>query len=395
MGAIGPGGIRILDEAVLRLADVPPAAVEAVARREQLELERRERSYRGGSPVPQVRNRTIILVDDGLATGSTLRAAIAALRRRGPQQIVVAVPVGASESCADLESEADEVICAHPERWLLGVGEFYRDFSQTTDAQVCELLERARKESAEPPSGEDSPSRHTAAEVPARPNTEEKSPMNAQQLQDSVRSQLRYDPQLDSSEIRVETTASGVVTLSGTVRSYLEKVQAETAAKRVAGVRGVANELVVMPLGEQTRSDAEIAEAAVNGLRWRAAIPEDRIQVLVSDGWLTLEGEVQQRFQKQEAERVVRQLRGVVGVTNHVRLAPPIEPKPELIRSDIEAALVRSARLHASGIHVQTEGARVILAGSVRTWEEAEEAEDVAWSAPGVADVESRLEVLP
>jgi putative phosphoribosyl transferase len=143
MGAIASGGVRVLNEDVVRELRMPPEAIDAVAEREQGELERREQAYRDGRPFPQVRDRIVILVDDGLATGSTMRAAVAALRQQGPGRIVVAVPVGAADTCRDLRAEADEVVCARQPDPFFAVGAWYRDFSQTTDEEVRELLYRA------------------------------------------------------------------------------------------------------------------------------------------------------------------------------------------------------------------------------------------------------------
>jgi predicted phosphoribosyltransferase len=143
MGAIASGGIRVLNEAVVRTYNVPRNVIEAVTAGERQELVRRERSYRGNRPEPEIRGRTVILIDDGLATGSTMRAAVAALRDRGPARIVVAVPVGAADVCAEFREEADEAICAQAPESFRAVGLWYSDFSQTTDEEVHDLLERA------------------------------------------------------------------------------------------------------------------------------------------------------------------------------------------------------------------------------------------------------------
>jgi predicted phosphoribosyltransferase len=145
MGAISSGGVRVLNEDVIGLLGIPN---ENVTAKEQRELERRARSYRGDRPAPDVEGRTVILIDDGLATGSTIRAAVAALRRKHPARIVVAVPVGAPESCAELQNEADEIICVETPEPFYGVGAWYEDFSQTTDEEVRDLLQRSREEIA-------------------------------------------------------------------------------------------------------------------------------------------------------------------------------------------------------------------------------------------------------
>ncbi len=145
MGALATGGVRVLNDDVIAHLSIPPAAIDQVTAREQRELERRERLYRGDRPPLDVRDRVAILIDDGLATGSTMRAAVRAVRPRGPAEVLVAVPVGSAEACADLGREADLVICAHIPRWFSAVGEWYGDFSQTSDEEVHDILETARR----------------------------------------------------------------------------------------------------------------------------------------------------------------------------------------------------------------------------------------------------------
>lgn len=146
MGAIASGGVRVLNDGVVQPLRIPPAVIDAVAAREQAEMERREREYRGGRPAPDVRGRTVILVDDGLATGATMRAAAGALRLLGPARLVIGVPVSAGESCAELGGQVDEIVCTRTPAPFYGVGMWYDDFSQTSDAEVRELLARARAE---------------------------------------------------------------------------------------------------------------------------------------------------------------------------------------------------------------------------------------------------------
>jgi predicted phosphoribosyltransferase len=142
MGAIASGGVRVLNDDLVRALQLSEDTIEAAEARERRELERRERMYRGSEPPRDVRGRTIILVDDGLATGSTMRAAVAAVRQRRPARIVVAVPVGAADTCSELAEQADEVVCVHTPERFYAVGLWYLDFSQTTDAEVRELLSR-------------------------------------------------------------------------------------------------------------------------------------------------------------------------------------------------------------------------------------------------------------
>jgi len=149
MGAIASGGVRVLNDEVMRLVRVPPEVVDMVAAEEQQELARRERTYRGDRQPVNVRGRTVILVDDGLATGSTMRAAAAALRGMHPNKIIVAVPVAAAETCAEMKGEVDEVICGATPSPFRAVGLWYQDFSQTSDDEVRELLQQAAQRSAE------------------------------------------------------------------------------------------------------------------------------------------------------------------------------------------------------------------------------------------------------
>src|SRR5881396_309798 len=142
-GAIASGGVRVLNEDVMRAIPYADEAIEAVTAKETAELARREQIYREGRPPPELRDRIVILVDDGLATGATMRAAVKALRERGAAKIVVAVPVGPPDTCREFEDEADEVICASEPEFFQAVGQYYEDFSQTSDDEVRELLARA------------------------------------------------------------------------------------------------------------------------------------------------------------------------------------------------------------------------------------------------------------
>ncbi len=146
VGAIASGGVRVLNEDVMRALPNADETIESITARETAELERREQSYRDGRPAPELRDRVVILVDDGLATGATMRAAVKALRHRGAAKIVVAVPVGPPDTCREFEDEADETICASVPEFFQAVGQYYEDFSQTSDDEVRELLARAAQE---------------------------------------------------------------------------------------------------------------------------------------------------------------------------------------------------------------------------------------------------------
>lgn len=145
MGALASGGLRVLNEDVVRMLRIPEAWIDAAAEREQREIERRERRYRGGAGMQPIEGRVVVLVDDGIATGATMRAAAMALRRMSPRRLIIAVPVGAPSSCEEMARHADEMICLEQPASFFGVGQWYRDFSQTTDDEVRRLLLEARE----------------------------------------------------------------------------------------------------------------------------------------------------------------------------------------------------------------------------------------------------------
>ena len=206
-------------------------------------------------------------------------------------------------------------------------------------------------------------------------------------IQRDVELEIRYDPAIDSHDIGV-SVRNRIVTLTGFVRSYTEHYQAERDAKRVAGVAAIANELQVKIASAEERPDSDLAQDAVLALV--SQVPYlTGVTPVVRNGEVTLEGEVEWRFQKEQAEEVVRRLRGVKSVTNLVRVKPRLPA--EDIKAQIEHALVRSADLDAARIVVETEGGKVILKGMVRTLAEKEDAERAAWQAPGVTAVEYRL----
>jgi osmotically-inducible protein OsmY len=210
------------------------------------------------------------------------------------------------------------------------------------------------------------------------------------ELKKSVEAELNWEPSVNAAEIGV-AVKDGVVTLTGRVDSYWEKVAAERAVARVAGVRAVANELEIHLPFSNERTDEDIARAAVNRLGWSVSVPRDRIKVKVSKGWLTLEGTVDWQYQKTAAEEAVRNLVGVKGVLNHIEVKPQVS-KTE-VKSAIEAALKRSAEVDANRITVESDGDKVILRGTVRSWFEREEAERAAWRAPGVRSVDNRITI--
>jgi osmotically-inducible protein OsmY len=207
-----------------------------------------------------------------------------------------------------------------------------------------------------------------------------------------VKDELQWDPDLDATDIAV-TVKKGVVTLAGFVKSYADKYEAESAAKRVAGVLGVANDIEVRVPSMHERPDPEIARDAVAAIKGQLPISSENIKVIVKDGWVTLEGTVEWQYQKNTAETAVRRLKGVRGVTNSILLKPRAEPSN--IKRKIQEAFKRSAEVDANRIAVEANGSEVILKGTVRSWIEREEAERVAWAAPGVTKVEDRIVVSP
>jgi osmotically-inducible protein OsmY len=213
-------------------------------------------------------------------------------------------------------------------------------------------------------------------------------------LQAMVMDELAWTPNVDAAHIGV-AARNGVVTLSGIVSSLVEKVAAEQAARRVKGVQGVAQEIVVRPPSAPTHADEEIAERALNILNWDLEVPDEQIQVKVENGVVTLTGIVTHQFQKQAVERDVRKLGGVTDIVNLIEVRPSADQPtdPGAVHDKIENALRRSAELEASHIDVEVSGSKVTLRGKVKTWWERSVAESAAWSAPGVTQVDDQLSI--
>jgi len=211
------------------------------------------------------------------------------------------------------------------------------------------------------------------------------------ELQKDVMDELKWEPSIINETKIGVAVKDGIVTLSGSVDNYMEKLNAERAAARVLGVKAVVNETNVKLPGSFECSDEDLAQVAVKALESNVSIPKDRIKVLVQNGMVTLRGEVDWWYQKEEAESIVCCLRGVMAVINEIKVKPSV--KPQDVKSKIEGALQRNAMLDARRIKVETAGSKVILSGSVSSRSEKDQARRAAWVAPGVTQVEDNLAV--
>ena len=221
-------------------------------------------------------------------------------------------------------------------------------------------------------------------------NKEQKVKTDAQ-LQTDVMEALKWDPSVSHEHIGV-TVADGVVTLTGSAPTFVEKWAAEKIAQRVAGVKAVVEKIEVRLLGIHKRDDQDIAKAILNQFMWSVQVPDESIQVKVQDGWVTLSGEVDWEYQRSAAEKNVRSLAGVRGVSNDIALKQK-KIQPALVKEKIQDALKREAERSARKISIEVKGNKVVLTGDVHSFAEMEDAKWAAWSAPGVSTVENRLNV--
>jgi osmotically-inducible protein OsmY len=216
--------------------------------------------------------------------------------------------------------------------------------------------------------------------------------MSDKDLRQFIIDELDFEPSVDAANIGV-AVENGVVTLSGHVASYAEKMAAEAAVRRVKGVRAIAEEIEVRYAFDKKTGDDEIAKRALDIIRWSATVPQDRIQLTVQTGWVTLSGQVDWWYQKNAAADAVRKLSGVSGVINNVTIRPRVQPVD--VKRKIEDAFKRRAEIDTQGIRVAvTDGGKITLQGSVHDWQERIAAVDAAWSAPGVVSVDDRLSIM-
>ena len=216
--------------------------------------------------------------------------------------------------------------------------------------------------------------------------------MTDRQLQEHVQNALDWEPSIDAADIGVSVD-NGVVTLRGDVKTYAEKAAAEHVALAVYGAKAVANDINVRLGTGLERSDTDIAQAVVSALRWSSMVPDEKIAVVVTNGWVTLSGQVDWEYQRSASARTVRDLTGVRGVTNAITVAPHASA-PD-VRQKIEAALKRSAEVDARRINVTAADGKVVLSGNVHSWFERDQARRAAWSAPGVTQVDDRIAIVP
>ena len=215
---------------------------------------------------------------------------------------------------------------------------------------------------------------------------------NDLEIQQDVIHQLSWEPFLKASDIGV-TVKNGIVTLTGEVDSYYKKISAEKAARKVAGVRAIAEDIQLRVSPSFIKTDAELAESVLNALKWHSAVDEEKLKIKVEDGVVTLDGEVEWEFQRTSAKNAVSNLLGVRNVISNIVLKPKLTVTD--IKSKISSAFHRTATIDAQKIEVEIQGNKAILRGKVRSYAEKDDAESAAWSAPGIAYVDNKLELVP
>ena len=211
---------------------------------------------------------------------------------------------------------------------------------------------------------------------------------NNEELQKDVQNAIKWEPLLNAAEIGV-TAKDGVVTLTGTVDGYIKKIEAENAAKNVSGVKAVVEKIEINFGGYGKKNDNEIAKEVLNAYKWNWEVPEDKVKVKVENGWVTLEGQLEWNYQKEAAKKAVNTLDGVMGVTNNITIKS--ETHDEVEKKDIENALERNWSIDDTEIKVKVSGNTVTLNGTVESFYQKDEAERIAWNAPGVWNVDNEL----
>ena len=214
------------------------------------------------------------------------------------------------------------------------------------------------------------------------------SPRTDEDIQRDVLEELKWDTRVLPNEVGV-SVKDGIVTLTGWVDSYSKKLAAEAAAHRVHSVKAVVNDIEVNLPGFAERTDTDLAAAVLNALRWDVGIPAGKLDVTVSQGWVTLKGEVEYGFQKRDAEHAIRHISGIRGITNLITVKPRVLPTN--LKQQIEQELIRNAETDARNITVEVDGSKVILRGTVRSYAEKKAAEEAAWSAPGISEVDNQI----
>lgn len=210
------------------------------------------------------------------------------------------------------------------------------------------------------------------------------------EIQKNVMAELAWEPSIDARAIGV-AVKDGIVTLSGTVETYSEKITAEEATKRVMGVKAVVVNIEVHIPSVGKKTDVDIAQAVLNALKWNTSVPDKKIKVTVEDGWVTLEGEVEWEYQRTSAKNAVNTLLSVKGITNNIKVTSTVKAMD--VKNKISDAFRRSATIDSDRIMISTEGNKVILKGKVRSFAEKKDAEYAAWLAPGVTKVENSIEI--
>ncbi|MEX6508419.1 BON domain-containing protein [Jiella sp. M17.18] len=215
--------------------------------------------------------------------------------------------------------------------------------------------------------------------------------MDSITLRQDILDELEFEPSIEAAHIGV-SVENGIATLTGHVPTYTQKRKIEEVVRRVKGVRGIAEEIEVRPVGSRRTADDEIARRALNVIKWNTMIPDDKVQVKVESGWVTLTGQVEWQYQRTAAAEAVRDLEGVIGITNLIGVTPHATCAD--VKKRIEDALKRNAEIEANAITVSVEDGTVKLEGHVHDWAERNAAERAAWSAPGVKDVTDHIRIF-